>query len=257
MEEKTKTVFEKLAEPMDFQWRVQSINYDKTKFSCVAYIDARDAMKRLDEVFTPAGWKDDYKEIKGNLFACVAIKVDGEWVEKWDAGAESAVEKEKGEASDSFKRACVKWGLGRFLYDQEIRWVKADPSGKFPVDDYGKRIWDLTKHFNGSSTTSAVKTPQKPSSEVTGAYKTKAQEKINEMLVGKKNLATDKQIKAVYAIGKGKGKTEDEIKEAFKVQSLNDITFEQASAFIDKFGGKREPNEDVDPSELGGFEELG
>lgn len=96
-----------------------------------------------------------------------------------------------------------------------------------------------------------AKTPQKPSSEVTGAYKTKAQEKINEMLVGKKNLATDKQIKAVYAIGKGKGKTEDEIKEAFKVQSLKDITFEQASAFIDKFGGKREPNEDVDPSELG------
>ena len=48
------------------------------------------------------------------------------WVWKWDCGTESNTEKEKGEASDSFKRACVNWGIGRELYTAPQIWITCD-----------------------------------------------------------------------------------------------------------------------------------
>lgn len=76
------------------------------------YKDARCDMSILDETVGPFGWSKDYKDIKGNLYCGVCI--NGIW--KWDCGTESFSEKEKGEASDAFKRACFNWGLGRELY---------------------------------------------------------------------------------------------------------------------------------------------
>lgn len=94
---------------------------------------------------------------------------ESEWVWKWDTGSESNVEKEKGQVSDAFKRAAVKWGIGRFLYDLEIAHVKTDgpltDSHKYPlvVDDSGNRVWDLTKHMNnGSRTAPAAPKVSKP-----------------------------------------------------------------------------------------------
>lgn len=81
------------------------------------YKDARVDMNILDEVFTPWGWQREHKELKGVIYCGVSIRNEqGEWITKWDAGAESNTEKEKGEASDSFKRACFNWGIGRELY---------------------------------------------------------------------------------------------------------------------------------------------
>lgn len=82
------------------------------------YKDARCDMRILDELFSPWGWIRDHKEMKGNIYCGVSIKnpTSNEWVTKWDCGAESNVEKEKGEASDSFKRACFNWGIGIELY---------------------------------------------------------------------------------------------------------------------------------------------
>ena len=59
-----------------------------------------------------------YQEIKGNLYCGVAIydEKKSQWTWKYDCGTESNTEKEKGEASDNFKRACVNWGIGRELY---------------------------------------------------------------------------------------------------------------------------------------------
>ena len=83
----------------------------------LAYIDARQAQDLLDEVCWPENWKVEYKEISWNLFAWVSIKVWDEWITKWDAWSESNIEKEKWHISDSFKRACVTWGIWRFLYN--------------------------------------------------------------------------------------------------------------------------------------------
>ena len=75
--------------------------------SLLLYKDARVDMNILDTTpgIGPENWQRKHYECKGNLFCSVGIKIDGEWVWKDDAGAESQAEKEKGEASDSFKRA--------------------------------------------------------------------------------------------------------------------------------------------------------
>lgn len=144
--------FKKLRLPLPVKWRVQSSN--EKAAVCVAYIDARDAMDRLDDVVGPANWQRDHKEIKGQMYCGVAVKCNGEWSWKWDNGSESNQDPSKGEASDSFKRACVNWGLGRFLYDLPIvktKTIAREYKGKTyhdPADDSGQKIWDLSKHIN-------------------------------------------------------------------------------------------------------------
>lgn len=162
METKKKTL-EDLKSVMPYQWRVQSFSKNKPLASCVAYIDARDVMNRLDDVVGPENWQDDYKVINNQLFAGIGIResMGSNWVWKWDVGTESQTEKEKGVVSDSFKRAAVKWGIGRFLYDLEVKYVKANAKKgdsdsadktvlKFPsvIDDHGKIVYDLSSHIN-------------------------------------------------------------------------------------------------------------
>ncbi len=148
---------EKLKEEMPYKWRVQSYSKFKPQATCVAYIDSRDVQDRLDEVCGPERWQRDHKEIKGNLFAGIGIKIEDEWVWKWDCGTESREDKEKGESSDSFKRAAVLWGVGRFLYSTGIQritanQVKTKDNYPYPVDASGNKIWDLTDHINNKST---------------------------------------------------------------------------------------------------------
>lgn len=82
------------------------------------YKNARVDMDILDETVGAENWTRGHQEIKGNLYCNVSIydEAKKEWITKQDCGVESNTEKEKGEASDSFKRACVNWGIGRELY---------------------------------------------------------------------------------------------------------------------------------------------
>lgn len=115
-----------LKKEIPFKWRVQSAN--QWGASCVAYIDARDVQDLLDEVCGPQNWQCKFSEHKGNLFCEIGIRqsfddepiLEDIWVWKSDCGTESNVEKQKGEASDAFKRAAVMWGIGRFLYSKTI-----------------------------------------------------------------------------------------------------------------------------------------
>ena len=91
--------------------------------SLLCYKDARVDMQILDETVGPENWQREHYECKGNLFCRVGIKCDGEWVWKADCGTESQTEREKGESSDSFKRACVCWGIGRELYTSPFIWI--------------------------------------------------------------------------------------------------------------------------------------
>ncbi|HEC32777.1 MAG TPA: hypothetical protein ENI63_00775 [Candidatus Kaiserbacteria bacterium] len=143
-----------LQKEIPHKWRVQSFSKNKPSASIIAYIDARDAMDLLDEVCSPENWQSDFKEVNGRLFAGIGINIDGNWVWKWDTGSESNIEKEKGEVSDGFKRAGVKWGVGRFLYSMKVHYVKASAikaQGTYPyvVDDNGKRVWSITEYVNG------------------------------------------------------------------------------------------------------------
>ena len=84
-------------------------------------------MKILDETVGPENWKRSHELINGNLFCNVSIWDEGkkEWVTKQDVGTESYTEKEKGQASDAFKRACFNWGIGRELYTAPFIWIKS------------------------------------------------------------------------------------------------------------------------------------
>jgi hypothetical protein len=141
----------KLGESMPYKWKIQARNkfgWDKCpkSVSCVAYVDARQVQDKLDEVVGPANWQNKFQTIDGHLYCSIGIRVNGEWVWKEDIGTESDYEKDKGQASDAFKRAAVHWGIGRFLYSLEIQKVGADDNHK-PMTSDGKKIYDLTKHI--------------------------------------------------------------------------------------------------------------
>lgn len=114
--------------------------------SLLLYKDARCDMRVLDETVGPENWQREHYECKGNLFCRVGIRCGDEWVWKSDCGAESYTEKEKGEASDSFKRACFNWGLGRELYTAPFIWIPV-------VDQNGSPNYKPEKDKKGNPTT--------------------------------------------------------------------------------------------------------
>ncbi|WP_439132386.1 hypothetical protein [Polaribacter sp.] len=113
-----KSILEKLSEPLkisDIDFRIQSISTSGWA-TILPYKDARVDMNRLDEV-CGLDWQNKYELIDGQLFCSIGVKVDNEWVWRTDVGVESQSEKTKGRASDSFKRAGFRFGIGRELYD--------------------------------------------------------------------------------------------------------------------------------------------
>lgn len=126
--------------------------------SLLLYKDARVDQNILDETVGPERWQRSHEVINGNLFCNVGIRCDDEWVWKQDVGVESYTEKEKGQASDAFKRACFNWGIGRELYTAPFIWINAgdvsikESNGKYTTYDrfevkdigyIGKRISSL------------------------------------------------------------------------------------------------------------------
>lgn len=106
------------------------------------YKDARCDMSILDETVGAANWQRKHYECKGTLFCSVGINMNYAnssappfWIWKDDAGDESNVEKKKGEASDSFKRACTNWGIGRELYTSPYIWI---PKGMVNIEKGNK-----------------------------------------------------------------------------------------------------------------------
>ncbi len=124
--------------PSKISWRIGSTNADKTKGMALAYIDARDVQDRLDEVCGVGGWQNRYVPMHDKKTVCeIGIlimheytNVQPEWIWKSDGAGDSDVEAEKGALSDSFKRAAVKWGIGRYLYDLESPWVAITAAGR-------------------------------------------------------------------------------------------------------------------------------
>ena len=95
--------------------------------SLLLYKDARCDMRILDEVFGANNWQREHLVIAGNLYCKVSVwdSSKKQWIFKMDVGTKSNSESEKGEASDSFKRACVSLGIGRELYTAPFIWVGA------------------------------------------------------------------------------------------------------------------------------------
>ena len=91
--------------------------------SLLLYKDARCDQNILDEVVGPFSWKREHTRDNRNCIVSIKNPETGEWISKEDTGTESNTEKEKGLASDSFKRACFNWGIGRELYTAPFIWI--------------------------------------------------------------------------------------------------------------------------------------
>ena len=116
----------------EIECRAQSVK--NNGLVLLLYKNARCDMNILDEKVGAENWQREHYECKGNLFCRVGIRIErkdetggyAEWVWKSDCGVESNTEAQKGEASDSFKRACFNWGIGRELYTAPFIWIPAD-----------------------------------------------------------------------------------------------------------------------------------
>ena len=104
--------------------RVGTINQNGC--SLLLYKDARCDMNILDETVGSLNWKRIHTRDNSNCIVSIWDKEKSQWIDKEDTGTESYTEKEKGLASDSFKRACVNWGIGRELYTAPFIWISSD-----------------------------------------------------------------------------------------------------------------------------------
>ena len=128
----------------ELEARIGNISKTGSGLSLLLYKDARVDQRLLDETAGPMNWEKSYRrDEKGRLFCKVSIwdGEKGQFVSKEDVGVESYSEKEKGEASDSFKRACFCWGIGRELYSAPFLWVNSqncnirEYEGKYTCSD--------------------------------------------------------------------------------------------------------------------------
>lgn len=115
------------------------------------YKTARTDMAVLDEVFGAGNWTNDYKEIKGNLYCGIAVYMTdtSNWVWRWDCGIESREDdgnEKKGEASDAFKRAGTRWGIGRELYTAPFIFLRV-PTVEDGKDGRGRARYSLQDKF--------------------------------------------------------------------------------------------------------------
>ena len=137
---------ENLTDPLSahqIDFRVQRIS--KNGYATIlAYKDARVDQQRLDEAVGPTNWQR--RHTNGNHNCVVSVWCDDkkEWVQKEDTGTESNTEAAKGLASDSFKRACFNWGIGRELYDYPVIRIKLKDNEWYTDDNKKpKQTYDL------------------------------------------------------------------------------------------------------------------
>ena len=185
------------------------------------YKDARCDMNILDETFGPMNWQRKHELINGNLFCAVGIFDNrvNQWVWKQDVGVESYTEKEKGQASDAFKRACFNWGIGRELYTAPHIFVYAENLNKH--EQRGQK-WTCTDSFK------VVKVEyqeRKISYLVIKNLKTNMCIEFGQPSV-KPNvqIASESQIKALEGLINRKGLPLNEVLQKANVKSLQGIT---------------------------------
>lgn len=143
-----------LSNPLDtefIEFRVQSIGKYKKDGKDIAYAiivpykDARADMIRLDEVVWPFNWKREHTRDNKNCIVSIWDEWKLEWISKEDTGTESNTEKEKGLASDSFKRACVNWGIGRELYEFPTIFVTLEENEFYLDKDWNAKATNAFK----------------------------------------------------------------------------------------------------------------
>lgn len=217
-----------LLEAEDIECRVAMVKDNGLQL--LLYKDARVDQNILDATVGPMNWMREHSTINGSLYCTVSIwdEERGQWVGKSDVGEKSNISEVKGEASDSFKRACTNWGIGRELYTSPFIWVPANAcaikpgrgkptcSDRFEVRkiiyDDRRRITDLEIY---NATKKCLAYPVKDTAKQDGA---KAQK---PKAIG---LYEYNEIQAEMA---RTGITEKTLLATYKIKTLQDMTADQ------------------------------
>lgn len=153
----------KLTEPFpheDIEWRVSRSGTGPKGLFCMvlAYITARAIQKRLDDVCGPENWRTEEPRIfdvgTPAVSVGISIRIEGEWVTKWDCAEPTNIEPAKGGFSGAMKRAGAQWGIGRYLY-------RLDETFAEVAEKSGGRTWNYAKD-KGSGQVYYWKTPDLP-----------------------------------------------------------------------------------------------
>ena len=115
--------------------------------SLLLYKDARVDQNILDETVGPMNWQRRHTRDNANCIVSLWDTEKKQWIEKEDTGTESNTEAEKGLASDSFKRACFNWGIGRELYTAPFIWVPGDKCNIYARQTTGKQVGACNDKF--------------------------------------------------------------------------------------------------------------
>lgn len=178
--------------------------------SLLLYKDARVDMRILDEVFGFDGWEREHQLIDGKLFCTVRVWSEKRncWISKQDVGTESNTEKEKGQVSDSFKRACFNLGIGRELYTSPFIWIPASMGytkyEKFEVKEIG---YNDDREINMLV---IVDSKGKECFRMGNKTQSSKRETTNTI----KREVTDTMVKALYKIANDKGYNDDIVEKA-------------------------------------------
>lgn len=237
----------------DIEVKVKQVG--KNGAVALLYKTARVDMAILDEVFGAMNWTDDFREIKGNLYCGIGIRQDenSPFVWKWDCGTESRADGEgnekKGEASDSFKRAGFKWGIGRELYTAPFislkvptkldgkKWVLADKYAKFHLSHIkytaDRKISEVeVKDDDGKVVFS---TNRKPLNDTPFADKQKDPAPKEEELTPV-TFVCDEMANDIYARANKKGFDEMAVNKVilatYNTDNIFDLTTEEGKALI-------------------------
>lgn len=123
--------------PTDLEWRIGRAGQKDGKIwaTAFAYVTNRAIMQRLDDVVGMGNWRNEkptaWDTGTPGVVSGISIKIDGEWVTKWDGADQPDTEPVKGGFSNAMKRAAVLWGIGRYLYDLPEGYVTIDEKGRF------------------------------------------------------------------------------------------------------------------------------
>lgn len=130
-----KQIWEALAAPFpaeDIEWRIaqKGARDGKPWAKVLAYVTNRAIMQRLDDVMGPENWRNEFQHIDSAFLCGLSLRIDNEWITKWDGAQESQIEATKGGISGAMKRAAVQWRIGRYLYDLTEGWANIHAGGK-------------------------------------------------------------------------------------------------------------------------------
>lgn len=215
----------------DLEWKPVAVSKKTGKALVAPYVTNRAVMDRLDEVVGPANWKNEFAPGPGGGVICgLSIRIEGEWVTKWDGSENTDIEPIKGGLSTAMRRAAVQWGIGRYLYSLDSVW--------HPIDEHGRLTG--TPRLKGSAPEKPVASATKPSTRRPAKGRANGKAPAPDPASG---VVTPEQVERIVALAREQGWSNAEMADyAIKTYSIQatdrvsttlaQLTSEQADLMI-------------------------